>query len=99
LPRYKGREVNFPKVRLAATTWFALLLFASCNPEVLSRFEVWWMRDEDEEECSMEQARGLAHLQAAKPRSTLKQHICFALDHEYSEETTIKDIDLETIKS
>jgi hypothetical protein len=36
--------------------------------------------------------------QAAKPRSTLKQHICFALDHECSEETTIKDINLETIK-
>jgi hypothetical protein len=61
LPRYKGREVNFPKVPLAAATWFALLLFASCNPEFLSWFEVWWMRDEGEEECSMEQTRGLAH--------------------------------------
>lgn len=54
-------EVNFPKVPLAAATWFALLLFASCNPEFLSWFEVWWMRDEGEEECSMEQTRGLAH--------------------------------------
>jgi hypothetical protein len=48
------------------------------------------MRDEGEEECSMEQTRGLAHLQGAKPRSTLKQHICFALDHEFREETIIK---------